>query len=353
MPDALPEAIGPEHLTEVLRGAGVLSTGRVTTVAVESSRQLLLSKVMRLRLEVDGQAGAQSPRLFFKIRRPDSPVTSDAVGRAEIGFYSRVAPLTPSDLLPRCFEAVDSAAGGWHLLLEDLTESHDVVSEWPVPPTIEQCDRIIGAHARFHAFWWDHPQLGASVGVFLNRDSFDHFLAEFPKQFADFADKVGERMTREQRRVYERLMASATRLIDARYHPHRNLTLLHGDAHVWNALYPKDAGTDGVRLIDWDGWRVDTATDDLAYMMAIHWFPERRRRLERECLRGYHAVLVESGVRDYDFDTLWQDYRLSVLWQITTPVWQATHGIGPWIWWYNFERIMAAVDDLDCLEFLD
>jgi hypothetical protein len=32
---------------------------------------------------------------------------------------------------------------------------------------------------------------------------------------------------------------------------------------------------------------------------------------------------------------------------------QAAHGIGPWIWWYNLERIMAAVEDLSCLEFLD
>ena len=34
-------------------------------------------------------------------------------------------------------------------------------------------------------------------------------------------------------------------------------------------------------------------------------------------------------------------------------VWQASHGLGPWIWWHNFERIMQAVDDLDCLEVLD
>ena len=160
-------------------------------------------------------------------------------------------------------------------------------------------------------------------------------------------------MTAEQRRVYERLVAGAPRLFDERIRPRRNLTLVHGDAHVWNALYPRDGRSDDVRLIDWDSWRIDTATDDLAYMMAIHWFPERRRRLERECLRRYHAALTESGVAGYDFDALWRDYRLSVLWQTTTPVWQATHNLGPWIWWYNFERIMAAVQDLDCLELLD
>jgi len=77
-----------------------------------------------------------------------------------------------------------------------------------------------------------------------------------------------------------------------------------------------------------------------------------RLRLERECVRRYHAGLTTAGIGGYDFDALWRDYRLSVLWQITTPVWQAANGIGPWIWWYNYERVMAAVENLDCLEFL-
>jgi len=48
-----------------------------------------------------------------------------------------------------------------------------------------------------------------------------------------------------------------------------------------------------------------------------------------------------------------RDYRLSALWQITTPVWQATANLGAWIWWSHLERIMLAVDDLDCRTLLD
>jgi thiamine kinase-like enzyme len=314
---------------------------------------MLVSTVMRLRLDVEGQVGAAPMRLFYKTLRPDSPVSAATIGRSEVEFYSRVAPLTPPGLLPRCFEAAVTAEGTWHLLLEDLGDSHDIASQWPVPPTVEQCHRIIETHARFHAFWWDDPRLGDSVGTFLDAGAFDRYMADFPAQFAAFVDRLGDRVPGEQRRVFERLMASAPRLFADRYRPHRNLTLLHGDAHVWNALYPHDPGQDDVRLIDWDSWRIDAATDDLAYMMAIHWSPLRRRRVEQECLRRYHAALIDAGVSGYDFDALWLDYRQSVLWQITTPVWQANHGLGPWIWWYNFERIMQAVDDLECLEFLD
>ncbi len=132
----------------------------------------------------------------------------------------------------------------------------------------------------------------------------------------------------------------------------RDLTLVHGDAHVWNALIPRHPALGDVRLIDWDGWRVDTATDDLAYMLALHWYPEWRRRHERDSLERYHDTLLAGGVRRYSLDALWQDYRYSVLWQITTPMWQANHGLPPVVWWNGLERIMLAVHDLDCLDLL-
>jgi len=94
------------------------------------------------------------------------------------------------------------------------------------------------------------------------------------------------------------------------------------------------------------------ASDDLAYMMAMHWYPDLRRRIERPLLDRYHAALVEHGVRGYDRRALDDDDRLSVLWQITTPVWQATNDIPPVVWWNNLERILLAVDDLGCRDLL-
>ena len=61
---------------------------------------------------------------------------------------------------------------------------------------------------------------------------------------------------------------------------------------------------------------------------------------------------MAHGVQGYDRRALQEDYCLSVLWQIATPVWQAANDIPPVIWWNNFERIMLAVDDLGCRELL-
>ena len=88
-------------------------------------------------------------------------------------------------------------------------------------------------------------------------------------------------------------------------------------------------------------------------MMAMHWYPDRRQRYERLLLDRYHEALLAHGVGGYDRRALQDDYRLSVLLRIMTPVRQASIGIPPVIWWNNLERILMAVDDLDCRELLD
>ena len=55
-------------------------------------------------------------------------------------------------------------------------------------------------------------------------------------------------------------------------------TIVHGDAHAWNCFLPTGPGEP--RLFDWDAWRIDHASDDLAYLMAVHWYPDQRRAFE-------------------------------------------------------------------------
>jgi hypothetical protein len=344
------DEVTPERLTEALRRSGALGDGRVIEVAVETSRTTLVSTIQRLRLRYDGGDGPA--RLIRKEPRADIDPTLRAILANEVAFYGKVAPLTSAGRVPRCDGIGGPENGSRWLLLEDLTDSHTIVSEWPVPPTLEQCERIMDTYAAFHAQWWDDPRLGESIGTWMDTSgTFERHLAEFPKRVAGFADRLGDRLAPERLRLYEQLVEAAPRLL-GRYATHRGLTLVHGDAHVWNALHPRDPASDTIRLIDWDGWRVDTASDDLAYMMALHWYPERRRRLERRLLERYHAALLARGVQRYPFSALLDDYRLSVLWQITTPVWQAHVRINPAVWWSHLERSMLAVDDLDCRALL-
>jgi hypothetical protein len=58
-----------------------------------------------------------------------------------------------------------------------------------------------------------------------------------------------------------------------RHHSHRNNTIIHGNAHVWNVFLPRRDGGDDVRIFDWDSWRIGAGTDHLAYVMAPNGTP--------------------------------------------------------------------------------
>jgi hypothetical protein len=344
--DPLPRAANPEHLTDALRRSGSLGDGRVCNVVVENSRATILSRIIRLRLSYEGAAAGAPRSLILKTGLPERADAKWNAGRHEVAFYTQVAAVMVARLAPRCFEAVwDGDKNEWHLLLEDLTDSHFIATAWPLPPTIEDGKLIIGARARFHAEWWDDPRLGVSIGTWLPAD--DRQIQHFAAEFARFANRVGDRLPPERRKLFERLIEAGSRL-NKRYHSHRNVTIVQGDSHIWNIFLPKGGASDDVRIFDWDSWRVDVCTDDLAYMMALHWYPDLRRSFERPLLDHYHAELMAHGVTDYDQHALDDDYRLSVLWQIATPVWQAANNIPPWIWWNNLGRIFLAVDDLGC-----
>jgi hypothetical protein len=167
--EPLPRAAQPEYLTDALRRCGALADGRVCRVAVESSRATLLSRIIRLRLSYEG-AAAETPRsIILKTGLPERANAKWNSGRQEVAFYTRIAAAMAEPSVPRCFEAVwDPDTKTWHLLLEDLTDSHFTLGDWPMPPTLAQSEQIIAARARFHAAWWDDPRLGVSIGTWLD-----------------------------------------------------------------------------------------------------------------------------------------------------------------------------------------
>lgn len=346
-----PNATGADYLTDALRRSGALGQARVCDVVVESDRMLLLSRILRLRLVYDGVATGAPASVILKTAVPERLASGWNAGQQEVAFYTQTAAALPPRLVPGCFDAqYDEATQAWHLLLEDLTDTHALATQWPLPPTRAQCEAILTALARLHAAWWDDPRLGVSVGTWRDAAAVEKRFNLFAQHFARFADRLGDDLPPARRVLYERLVGAMPRL-HGRYHTRRNMTLVHGDAHTWNSFLPRDGGDD-VRLFDWDGWHIHIASNDLAYMMALHWYPDRRQRLEHALLDRYHAVLLAHGVHGYDRQALQEDYRLSVLWQIMTPVWQAAHNIPPLIWWNHLQRILLAVDDLDCQELL-
>jgi hypothetical protein len=348
-----PPQADADYLTAVLRKSGMLDRGRVVAARSVHSFPTVLSHFHRLKIECEGATEGVPRHLYLKTGLPGSPGAAMDSGRREVAFYTTVGTATPAGLLPRCFDAQAAPDGSsWHLLLEDLTDTHFIATPWPLPPTVAETETIMRCRARFQAPWWDDRRLGNGIGHRPSDDETGEWVTWLGQQYEAFADALGERLPPQRRALYEKLLTAAPRLVQ-RVRSWRHVTIIQGDSHVWNCFLPKDGTAETPRLFDWDGWRVAVGTDDLAYMIAMHWYPDMRQRAERPLLDAFHDELLAHGVTGYDRRALQDDYRLSVLWQTTRPLWMRSVGIQPRIWWSNLERIHLAADDLGCRELLE
>jgi hypothetical protein len=343
------EQVTPDWLTETLRRVGGLEHGRVMAVEQDTSRPFG-SVVSRLGLSYSSDAPSDAPRkLFLKIATPELHQKYPGRGKREVEFYGAIPVADYGNLpLPRCYDAGVSEEG-FHLLLDDLTDSH-VILPHPFPPSSVQCEQVVDALARLHAYWWNDERLGVSLGRSPDQKTVFNGDEDF---FPAFADVLGEALWDERRTIFQQVLDAAPRLHERLRQG--KLTMIHGDAHAWNFLYPRDPVAPAI-LIDWEAWDADVGVFDLAYLITLFWFPAHRARMEKPLVRRYHERLLEYGVAGYDWDSCWYDYRHSVIRLLFRPVWwQHARPDDPhWaeIWWPRLERVICAYEDLNCEEFI-
>jgi Phosphotransferase enzyme family len=342
------DQVTPELLTSVLSREGVLSAGRVVGISPETN-STIVSIIHRLRVDYSEGAPAGAPRrLFLKISKPETD--RDDV-RREVSFYQSVVPVMPECPVLRCFGAgFSEESGRGYVLLEDLSKTH-VRPPWPLPPETVDCEGAVDCLSWLHAFWWGHSRLGREVGHLPSEAELWASAERDRDAFRRFREFLGDRLSERRRVIFERVLA-ASPVLRRRLAGPANLTLIHGDAHGWNFLFPVDRAGETTRILDWHTWQIDLGATDLAYLMAVHWYPERRQRLERALLDRYHSGLVARGVPDYDREACWQDYRLAVIDCLLLPMRQWNDGLPPLIWWSHLERIACAFEDLACEELV-
>lgn len=270
----------------------------------------------------------------------------------EAFFYNTIArQMTISPLLKCYYSNYDPQLDQTCLLLEDLSETH-FQPEWPIPPSEDNCFLLVQTLAQIHALWWQNPILTSEFRPIIPQGRcWSDRRALAIEKLPSFLTFLGDRLSSPRREVYEHLLTSSSHTWDSpTYGPHQ--TLLHGDMHTWNVFYPYDP-LGKLVFFDWNMWDIGCPTDDLAYLIGVHWYPERRKRLEQNLLKTYYHELVKSGITNYSWAELQQDYRNSIIRSLFIPVWQWVRGILPGIWWSHLERTFLAFEDLNCSEVIN
>ena len=365
---ATPEDITPARLTALLRDGGTLPRGEVVAVA-QRPNDAFNSRVAHLTLTYSAEVPPGVPTRLLLKRNIDAEwaVRDNA---AEVAFYRHVAPLAGRlpMLLRACAAAHDPATGRSHLLLPDLSGTHVTPVErarvlaLDGVPTETQLVGIVDALAAFHAYWWQHPDLGREPlplsGLYGDRASYDHFVAGIGADWAAFGAAGGADVPPDLRALCEwaipRLPALWERYLAARMPPRRHITLCHGDCYFNAFLCARDpAGT--TYIIDWQGPFAEFAARDLTYLFATFWPPAQRGEGRREVrlLRRYHRGLRDHGVAGYSWEDLRLDYRLMLIFRLFLPVWDAARGSPRAYWWPKLRCLAAAYRDWRCAELLE
>ncbi len=347
------DEVTPKLLTEILRRNGFLHSGRVKRVSLNRSRTLTVSIISHLEIEYSADAPENAPkRLFLKISNPDfRPADAGKFHPSEFEFYSAVSKLMPDPPIPPCFDASFSEkTGRSHLLLEDLSETHYHTSV-PLPPTLPECEGAVDCLAQVHAYWWEDARLGREVGKLLSERAVEELARATADRFCAFADFLGDRLSEERRKLFEKVIATFPRPW-VRLTSAKGLTVTHGDAHFWNFLYPRATREGRVYLLDWQTWHVHIGPRDLAYMITLFWYPERRARMERNLVKRYHQALLARGVQNYSWEDCWKDYRWSAIRNLFIPALHWSKGLPGWLWWSQLEKAVLAFQDLECIELI-
>jgi hypothetical protein len=343
-----PEAVTPDLLTEILHRSYRGWSGHVSSVRVALTKTLPYSRVARLAIKYSDKGNSPLPdHLFLKLSTSNTP--EEDIAYRENDFYTSVGVEMAGPPLVRCYDsAFSSSSGKSHLLLEDCFETHFQTDQGKHPSPILS-ELAVTSLARFHAYWWEHPKIGEGIGSFFDKRWLVSFLGDLEGSVTEFVNFLGKDLLPERRKAYNCMLRSSEK-IWGRLTYKNGLTVTHGDTHWWNFLYPVDPDSEQPRMIDWQLWHIDVGPRDLAFLIALGGFAERKPELELHLLRTYYKTLVARGVQKYSWSDFWEDYRFSAIRNLNIPVIFRTQGKHPTTWQTALERAFQSYDELKCGE---
>jgi len=295
-----------------------------------------MSEVHQLTLTYAPNASHGLPqKLFLKVGTGNH-------GSAEVDFYTD--PASQGLPIPQCYDAQYDPKVGYHILLTDLTLTHDIA---PIgfPPSYARHQLAVKSLAQIHARWWGKRTVTPEQ---VNQFVFAGITAE---DLSDFQSFMGDWLPPDRVAVFQNVFAAHDQI--TAHLLNRPLTLIHSDTHPWNFLYPKADHGQAI-LVDWESYGTDLGIYDLAYMIGLWWFQSQRDRFEVELVKIYHQTLIEHGVTGYSWEHCWDDYRWCVLRCLIMPIfWWQRGGLPPELWWTRLEKIYLTIHDLDCLALIE
>ena len=316
------EQVTSQWLTDALASTGVINNSTVTSFDSErlGEGQGFAGQISRLSLTYDSKEDGAPLSLIAKFPATDSVVRAALNGlsmyECEVRFYEEVAQQVDLST-PQCFySATDREAGDHVLLLEDLAPA--LVGDNVAGCSNDDAKLAIREIAKFHAVFWENPRLTSLDWIPTFDQSAEAMQERYRRYWDPFLAKVGEVLPQTMLEIGQRFGDNVADIMRQLGGAPRTIT--HGDYRLDNMIFGNPAAGRPLTVIDWQGPMIGPGVADVAYFVVFCIDPAHRKATEQGLLRGYHAVLLEHGVSDYNFEECLLDYRRSLLYHLTRVV---------------------------------
>jgi Phosphotransferase enzyme family len=300
-----------------------------------------LSQILKQEVEilsVTAGSGNWSSQLSIRTRASDGATSAlrlklclgQTFGRSEVDYYTRDYLGMLDAPLVKCFDAQYEHGVGYHLLLEDLAQTH--IDNKLLAPSPSYGLAVAEALGRLHRHHW-------CTQAAPDRSVLDRYFDEVRPGLLPMEQFTGCAL-RERFELHEEAFRH-------RWSEPLGMSLLHGDLNPTNILSPVGSDTPLYFLdrqpFDWS-LTYGVAASDLAYFM-IPWWPEATtRECERAILRRWYDAL---DAPEYSWSQAQADWGLSVEQCLNVPMeWcskPATLEPMQWLWRAQFSRVQNAL----------
>ena len=313
-----PEEVTAQWMQQALTAGGASDLPPVKEIAWEDigSGVGFMGTIVRCRLRYDevtatGEQNPCAPATVI-VKLPSPLAKNRRLGkrlglhRQECDFYRLIAPQAPVRSPALLYGDYQAGGDRFVLVLEDFG-GWQTVSHFD-GASAEQARRAIRAIARLHGAYWnrtDQPPLNRFRAFSSTRRRMLVqlvYLAHLAPTFERFGSFFSDDMRRLAETYAARIDSHIVRVAAG------PKTLSHGDFRLDNIFFAADGGEE-IAIIDWQASGLRNPLFDVAYFLVGSVTTEVRRRIEREVLEEYTAIIGEMGVEGFTFETCWRLYR--------------------------------------------
>jgi hypothetical protein len=338
-----------EWLAEALGAPGRLQGFEAQTMGTGVG---LVGNLARVALEWDGHNGPETLVAKFPAAGAESRFVATVLRmyEREVRAYEQLTPRSPLGSPARYFSGFEAETHDFALLLGELTgRNPDQLEGCTEKEAVLAIDRLAVHHA---AFWLDEdigemrwlPPLDDPQIVGAVQFAFQGGWSVLAASVTDLASPEIASLCGRFPEVIPQLMSELSR---------PPYTLAHGDYRVDNMFFENA----DIALVDWQLVCRARGPYDLGYFTTQSLTVDQRREWEPDLVARYGDGLAANGVTGYSDDDLQLDYRTAALFCLVYPViaggsLTVEDERHTRLCRTMFERCVAAIHDLDCLELV-